>query len=71
MNPTQDPTTVQHFLSLPKRLGELAGNLPATQARSVDVGSRLGAIAAHLRQKRIRSDEARDSLNRELLVKNV
>jgi hypothetical protein len=71
MNPTQDPTTIQHFLSLPKRLGELAAIQPATQPRAVDVGSRLGAIVAHLKGKRVRSEEARDTLNRNLLVKNV
>jgi hypothetical protein len=71
MNPTLDPNTIQHLLSLPKRLGELAGNLPATQPRSVEVGSRLGAIVGPLKQKQIRSEEARDKLNRNLLVKNV
>lgn len=70
MYPTQDPTTIQHFLSLPKRLGELAGDLPATQPRAVQTGSRLGAIVAQLRQMRIRSEEARATLNRNLFVKN-
>jgi hypothetical protein len=70
MNPTQDPNTIPHLLSLPKRLGELAADMPATQPRAVEVGSRLGAIVAHLRQMRIRSEEARDGLNRNLLVKN-
>jgi hypothetical protein len=71
MNPAEDPATVQHFLSLPKQLGELAGNLPATQPQSMEVGSRLGAILGHLKQKRIGSEEARDTLNRNMLVKNV
>jgi len=69
MNPTQDPNTIPHLLSLPKRLGELATTMPATQP--VEIGSRLGAIVAHLRQMRIRNEEARDTLNRNLLVKNV
>ena len=71
MDATQDSTITQHFLSLPKRLGELAAIQSATQPRSVEVGSRLGAIVGHLRQKQIRSEEARDTLNRNLLVKNV
>ena len=71
MDATQDPNTIQHFLSLPKRLGELAAIQPATQPRSVEVGSRLGAIVARLKQRQLEGEEARDRLNLNLLVKNV
>ena len=68
MNPNQDPIARHLFF---KELENQPGYQAKVQSPAMQFGSRLGALAAQLRQKQIRGQEARETLNHNLLVKNV
>ena len=68
MNPYNDPIARHLFF---KELENQPGFQAKIQSSAIQNASRLGVLAAQVRKKQIRGQEARETLNRNLLVKNV
>jgi hypothetical protein len=70
MNPTQDPNHIQHLLSLPKRLGEMAANLASKHQHPPHPKSPLSAILEHLNTPRTESEHAMDKMKSHEFIMN-
>jgi hypothetical protein len=70
MNLNQDPNHIQHLLSLPKRLGELAANLAPKHQHPAQPKSPLSAILEHLNTPRSPREKAMDSLKSHEFIMN-